>query len=113
MQLEHSDVGDVRKVALNGRLDTAGVDVIETRFGAVIVPAGKPTVVDMGEVSFLASMGIRMLIATTRSLSRKGSKLAMYNATPAVREVIETADLTEIIPLAVSESEAVIIVTSA
>ena len=113
MQLEHSDVGDVRKVVLNGRLDTAGVDVIETRFGAAIVPAGKPTVVDLGEVSFLASMGIRMLIATTRSLSRKGGKLALYNATPSVREVIETADLTEIIPLAASESEAVSIVTGA
>ncbi len=26
MQMEHSDVGDVRKVVLVGRLDTAGVD---------------------------------------------------------------------------------------
>jgi anti-anti-sigma factor len=111
MEMQHSDVGNVRKVALNGRLDTAGVDRIETRFGAAIVPAGKPTVVDLSEVSFLASMGIRMLIATTRSLSRKGRKLALYNATPAVREVIETAALTDIIPLAGSEVEAVGIVT--
>jgi anti-anti-sigma factor len=110
--MQHSDVGDVRKVALNGRLDTQGVDVIETRFGAVIVPAGKNTVVDLGEVTFLASMGIRMLITTTRSLSRKGARLALYNATPAVREVIETAALTDIIPLAGDESEAVSIVTS-
>src|ERR1700722_7584275 len=111
MEMQHGDVGDVRKVTLNGRLDTAGVDLIETRFGAVIVPAGKNTVVDISEVSFLASMGIRMLIATTRSLSRKGGKLAIYNATPAVREVIETTALTDIIPLANSESEAVSIVT--
>ena len=66
MEMQHSDVGDVRKVALAGRLDTAGVDRIETRFGAAIVPAGKNTVVDLTEVTFLASMGIRMLIATTR-----------------------------------------------
>jgi anti-anti-sigma factor len=111
MQMQHSDLGDVRKVTLNGRLDTAGVDLIEIRFGAVIVPAAKNTVVDISEVTFLASMGIRMLIATTRSLSRKGGKLALYNATPAVREVIETTALTDIIPLASSESEAVSIVT--
>ena len=111
MEMQHGDIGDVRKVTLNGRLDTAGVDMIETRFGAVIVPAAKNTVVDISEVSFLASMGIRMLIATTRSLSRKGGKLALYNATPAVREVIETTALTDIIPLANSESEAVSIVT--
>src|ERR1700722_957610 len=111
LEMQHSDVGDVRKVVLNGRLDTAGVDRIETRFGAAIVPAGKNTVVDLGEVTFLASMGIRMLITTTRSLSRKGGKLALYNATPAVLEVIETTALTDIIPLAGSESEAVGIVT--
>ena len=110
MEMQHSDVGDVRKVVLAGRLDTAGVDLIETRFGAAIVPAGKNTVIDLTEVTFLASMGIRMLIATTRSLSRKGAKLVMYGATPGVQEVIETTALTDIIPLAENESEAIGIV---
>ena len=112
MELQHSDVGDVRKVVLNGRLDTAGVYVIETRFGAAIVPAGKPTVMDISEVTFLASMGIRMLIATTRSLSRKGGKLVMYGAAPGVREVIDTTQLTDIIPLAATEAEAIGMVAS-
>lgn len=110
MEMQHSDVGEVRKVVLAGRLDTAGVDRIETRFGAAIVPAGRNTVVDLSDVTFLASMGIRMLIATTRSLSRKGSKLVMYGATPAVKDVIETAALTDIIPLADNENEAIGIV---
>jgi len=91
---------------LTGRLDTAGVDVVETRFGAAIVPNGKNTIVDLSEVTFLASMGIRMLISTTRALSRKGGKLVMYGAGPGVRDVIETTALTEIIPLAGNESEA-------
>ena len=106
MQMEHSDVGDVRKVVLVGRLDTAGVDTVETRFGAAIVPAGKNTVVDLTQVTFLASMGIRMLIATTRALSRKGSKLVMYGPVPGVMDVIETTALTDIIPVAATESEA-------
>ena len=107
MDMQHSDIGNVRRVVLAGRLDTAGVDLIETRFGAIIVPAGRNTVVDISQVSFLASMGIRMLISTTRSLSRKGGKIALYGATPAVREVIDTVALTDIIPLADSEDEAI------
>jgi anti-anti-sigma factor len=106
MEMRHDNVGDVRRVALAGRLDTAGVDVVETRFGAAIVPNGKNTIVDLGEVTFLASMGIRMLISTTRALSRKGGKLVMYGAAPGVKDVIETAALTEIIPLADNESQA-------
>lgn len=106
MEIRHDNVGEVRRVALVGRLDTAGVDAVETRFGAVIVPNGKNTIVDLSEVTFLASMGIRMLISTTRALSRKGGKLVMYGAVPGVQDVIETAALTEIIPLAGNESDA-------
>jgi anti-anti-sigma factor len=107
MDMQHNDLGNVRRIVLAGRLDTAGVDLIETRFGAIIVPAGRNTVVDISQVTFLASMGIRMLIATTRSLSRKGGRIALYGATPAVREVIDTVALTDIIPLADSEDEAI------
>ncbi len=75
MEMRHDNVGEVRRVVLVGRLDTAGVDVVETRFGAAIVPNGKDTIVDLSGVTFLASMGIRMLISTTRALSRKGGRL--------------------------------------
>ena len=107
MDMQHNDLGNVRRIVLAGRLDTAGVGLIETRFGASIVPGARNTVVDISQVTFLASMGIRMLIATTRSLSRKGGKIALYGATPAVREVIDVAALTDIIPLADSEDEAI------
>jgi len=107
MEMQHNDIGSVRRVILAGRLDTAGVDLIETRFGASIVPGARNTVVDISRVTFLASMGIRMLISTTRSLSRKGGKIAIYGATPAVREVIDTVALADIIPLADSEDEAI------
>jgi anti-sigma B factor antagonist len=110
MEMQHSDLGNVRKIVLTGRLDTAGVDLIETRFGASIVPAGRNTVVDISQVTFLASMGIRMLISTTRSLSRKGGKIALYGATPAVREVIDTVALADIIPLVDNEDEAIVLV---
>jgi anti-anti-sigma factor len=107
MDMQQNDLGNVRRIVLAGRLDTAGVGLIETRFGASIVPGARNTVVDISQVTFLASMGIRMLISTTRSLSRKGGRIALYGATPAVREVIDTAALTDIIPLADSEDEAI------
>ena len=66
--------------------------------------------VDISQVTFLASMGIRMLISTTRSLSRKGGKIALYGATPAVREVIDTVALTDIVPLADNEDDAIVLV---
>jgi anti-anti-sigma factor len=110
MEMQVSDVGDVKKVALAGRLDTAGVSRIEARFNAAIVPSGKPAVVDLSEVAFLASLGIRLLIGTTRALGMKGGKLALYGANPAVMEIIETTSLHEIVPVAPTEAEAIALV---
>jgi anti-anti-sigma factor len=106
MEMQHDNVGEVRRIVLVGRLDTRGVDLVEPQFGAAIVPNGQNTIVDLSQVTFLASLGIRMLISTTRALSRRGGKLVMYGAGVGVKDVIETTALTEIIPLAASESEA-------
>jgi anti-sigma B factor antagonist len=110
MDIELSDIGDVRKIKLAGRLDSEGVDLIETRFSAAIVPAGKNAVVDMSQVAFVASLGIRMFISTTRALSWKGAKLALFGATPAVMEIFQTMGLDDIVPVAASESEAIALV---
>jgi len=111
MEMQYSDIGIIRKIVFVGRLDTAGVDRVETRFGAAVVAAGKNTVVDLSQVTFLASLGIRMLITTARSLSRKRAKLAMYGATPAVMEVIDTTSLDDIIPVTATEDEAIALVS--
>lgn len=106
MQITFDQVEDFRKVILAGRLDTAGVSQIEARFSAGIVPSGKSTILDLTEVEFLASLGVRMLISTARALSAKGGRLVMYGATPAVADTIEAMGFAEIVPLTQSEVEA-------
>jgi anti-anti-sigma factor len=107
-----SDVEGVTKASLEGRLDSGSVDRIETAFTAAIVPVGKPAVVDLTKVTFLASLGIRMLLSTARALNRRGAKLALFGASPAVMEIIETVALSDIVPVLGTESEAIAIVTA-
>lgn len=112
MEMRASEFGDATLVALSGRLDTAGVSAVETRFTASIVPKGKPTVVDMSEVEFMASLGIRLLLSTARALAGKGAKIALYGASPQVLEVIEMTSLQEIIPVGDTRDEALSLATS-
>jgi len=107
MEMQVSDIDQVTKVALSGRLDSAGASQIEMRFTAVIVPKGQPAIVDLSEVSFLASLGVRLIISTARALLGKGRKLALYGANPTVMEIIETTALHEIVLVAGSEGEAI------
>ena len=106
MEMQTSSVGEVTKVMLTGRLDSAGVTSIERTFAAEIVPLGKPAIVDLSQIAFLASLGVRMLISTARALSGKGAKLVLYGANSAVTEIIETTSLNDIVPLAITEAEA-------
>ncbi len=93
-------------VRLNGRLDSAGVDRIETRVTAGMVAGGRHAVVDLSGVDFLASMGIRMLIANARAIHLKGRKMAVFGATGAVAGVLESVALDQLMPVVADQQAA-------
>lgn len=101
-----SDLSGVTKAELAGRLDTANVNEIETSFMANVLPKAQHTVVDLTNVTFIASLGIRMLLSAARGLNRRGAKFVMFGAAPAVLEIFETTALSEIIPLHATEDDA-------
>ena len=94
------------KVSLVGRLDAAGVDRIETRFLACLVPEGNSAIVDLTAVDFVASLGIRMLISASRSLKARQAQLVVYGVDPRVNEVFETVSLGQIVSIRPTEAEA-------
>ncbi|MCL4800508.1 MAG: STAS domain-containing protein [Burkholderiales bacterium] len=107
MELDLIEVGDdITKVLLRGRLDSPGVARIESRFAAAAAADDRHLVVDLGDVGFLTSMGIRMLIATARTKQRHGRKLVLFGAPPAVQKVLDYAALSELIPIVADEAAA-------
>lgn len=106
MEFRTTDLGDVSMVALVGRLDTQGVGLIETRFTATVVPPARPTALDLSEVSFVSSMGLRLLIGTARAMAMRGARLVAFGAQPMVGESLEVAGLGDMVPLFEDESQA-------
>jgi anti-anti-sigma factor len=95
------------EVALKGRLDSPGVDSIETRLTASLVPRGVGAIVDLSGVEFVGSMAIRMFISLARALTKKGHRLVLFAPQPLVQQVFETVALADIIPVAADRSAAV------
>jgi anti-sigma B factor antagonist len=93
-------------IRLNGRLDAPGADKIDLRFTAQAAAGQHDTVVDLAEVSFVASMGLRLLIATARAMDRKGRRMVLFGAQPAVQAVLELAAIDQLIPLVADEAAA-------
>jgi anti-sigma B factor antagonist len=100
MQMQIGDAGQgIVNVALIGRLDTPGVSHLETRLTAHVVPRGVRAIVDLSQVEFVGSLGIRMFITIARAAARNGGKVVLYGAQPSVAQVFETTSLNEIVPV--------------
>ncbi|HYC47812.1 MAG TPA: STAS domain-containing protein [Burkholderiales bacterium] len=111
MQIEINDIGDnLRRVTLTGRLDTPGVLGVEPRFVTGLVSGGKNAIVDLSNVDFISSMGIRMFISVARNMKDRQTKLALYAPQPRVDEVLESAAFRQLVPVCKDAAEATALV---
>jgi anti-anti-sigma factor len=99
MKMDITEEDGVVKVGLVGRLDTPGVDAVETRFTAAVVPRAARAVVDISGVEFIGSLGLRMFITIARAVTRRNGRMVLYAPQPFVAQVFETASLGDIIPV--------------
>ena len=96
----------ITEVALTGRLDAAGADVIGVRLSAAVAAAGRDALLNLSGVSFIASMGMRLLVGTARALHQKDRRLVAYGAPELVQQALLDAALDQIVPCVGSRDEA-------
>ena len=103
------DSGDVQRVRLEGRLDSASVVAVEKRFDAATVTCRKHVIVDLGGVSFMTSPAVRMLVAAAKRMATAGYILVLLEPQRLVNEYLEAADIYRLVPVAYSENEAALL----
>jgi anti-sigma B factor antagonist len=107
MDIQVSVHENLARVKLRGRLDTPGVDQIASKFTSSVVPDGKHTVVDLSEVVFIASMGLRLFISIAKALKRQNARMVLFAPQSQVNEVFDTVMLGDLVPIVADEAEAV------
>lgn len=98
--------GAPRRIVLQGRLDAAGAERIEHAFAAALSGDAGPVLLDMAGVPFVGSLGIRLLVAGARQVSRRGGRVVLYAVQSQVMEVFETVALDQLVPIAPDEPAA-------
>jgi anti-sigma B factor antagonist len=101
----------ITHVALRGRLDATGVGEVDLKFTSHTVPRGKPLLLDMSEVTFLASLGLRMLLTVAKALNRRGAKMVLLSPQPTVREVLVLSGFDQLMPIHQDEETALTFLT--
>jgi anti-anti-sigma factor len=87
--------GEITHVALDGRFDIQGAQEVDSRFDE-LAKSSKALVVDLAKVSFLASLGIRTLMLSAKTLIRGGGEMAVCGANENVEKVLRTTGFNEV-----------------
>jgi stage II sporulation protein AA (anti-sigma F factor antagonist) len=96
MQFAIDDAGSTATIKLNGRLDISGAEVVALPL-ATLSGSKSSLFVDMAEVTFVASIGLRHLVSAAKAVGRRGGRLVLLNPSPAVAEVVTTSGLGDLL----------------
>jgi anti-sigma B factor antagonist len=108
---EHFDK-DIVKINLSGRMDLLGTQEIDMKFTALTATQKGYFVIDLSEVSFLASLGMRTLISSAKAVSMRGGLMVLANPQPNVKEVLDASGVSSLIPVYHELQEAISIMAS-
>lgn len=98
---------DLVHIALSGKLDVEGEAQISDKFQELTSDDSKHVIVDMSEVTYLASLGIRLLFTSAKSLANGGKKMIVFRPQPMVEETLNTSGTVNFIPVAGDLDEAI------
>jgi anti-anti-sigma factor len=90
--------GGITKVVLNGRMDIEGSAAIDLRMNVVGGTAQK-LLIDLHDVSFIGSMGLRSLVLPAQAVSRRGGKVVLFAPAKMVEETLQASNIHTIIPI--------------
>jgi anti-anti-sigma factor len=100
MEIQYGELDkDIRLIKLIGKLDIIGTGEIETKFAGYCTGDKVRVVVDISEVDFLASIGIRLLTLTAKSVASRGGRMALVKPTSEVHRVLEITGIPAMIPV--------------
>lgn len=100
------DMGNgITLVELSGRMDVPGALKADPAF-IEIADKNTRVIVDLSRLDFLASLGIRTLVTTSKTLRAKNGGMALLSPQPNIEQVLRSSGIDTIIPIATDRAQA-------
>jgi stage II sporulation protein AA (anti-sigma F factor antagonist) len=93
-------------LAARGRLDAAGAPEIEATGKALVGEGLRRLVLDMEQVEYISSAGLRSLLVLAKTVKSAGGALVLCSLAPAVHEVMTISGFDSILALAGNRADA-------
>jgi anti-anti-sigma factor len=89
----------IKHAKLVGSMDLQGTNLIHHEFTIKLASSTAPVLIEMSEVSFIGSLGMRTLIMTAKAVHQRGGKTAILKPQALVREALVLAGFDKIMPI--------------
>ena len=93
-------------VALKGRLDSGASEDFETKLLNIVESGEARLVLDLKELEYISSSGLRVLLKTAKQVKQKQGRMVLCRAKDYIREVLEMSGFVSFLPLYGSLDEA-------
>ena len=98
MTIEQTQVGDKIVLHVAGRMDAENAVQFERQCESCISEGFTSLVIDLGDLTYVSSMGLRSFVAAAKKLRDKGGDLRICRLTGLVRQVFEITRLNQLFP---------------
>ena len=96
----------IYSVELKGLIDSETSMQLENELKEIIDEKTKVVIMDMTDVSYVSSAGIRVVIWATKTMEKKKANFAMINLQPQVKKVFDMMNILPILDIFDDEAEA-------
>ncbi len=90
-----------------GRVDGANAREFQDALEEAIDPADRAVILDLENLSYISSAGLRVILLTAKTLRKQDASLSVCSLSEPIRQVFEISGFDKIIPIHASQAEAV------
>lgn len=94
MELKEKKISDVVVVSVKGRMDALTAPDFEDNLCCIINKGENKIVVDLGELEYISSAGLRAILSTAKRIKAAEGKIAFANLSGMVSEVFDISGFT-------------------
>lgn len=107
MDMNHKGVGDAVLAMASGRIDLSNADTFTTALSAALTETKTALILDLSEVEYISSAGLRSLIVTLKTSKTENKSFGVAAMQPMLAEIFAIARLSQVIPVFQTTREAV------
>ena len=90
-----------------GRVDGANAQEFQSTLAKAIDPSDRAVILDLEQISYISSAGLRVILLTAKALHRQDAELAVCSLSDPIREVFKISGFDKIITVRASRAEAI------